>query len=149
MRSAFWLDPDPAGAVLVGRAIVRLGRDEDARLLASTGIPLCWRVLWGLLNREGPRIREAARLQVQDVDVDRGALRLEKNKRNDPRAWALSPGVAPALRAWLALRGNPVPSAPLFVNEDGDRFSLEHAAERFRAHLQRRPDRAPEPDRDP
>ncbi|WP_437292380.1 tyrosine-type recombinase/integrase [Sorangium sp. So ce406] len=88
------------------------------------------------LNREGPRISEAARLQVQDVDLDRGALRLEKNTTNDPRAWALSSGVAPALRAWQALRGNPAPSAPLFVNEDGDRFSIEHAAERFRAHLQ-------------
>ncbi|WP_437950755.1 hypothetical protein WME98_08035 [Sorangium sp. So ce296] len=55
---------------------------------------------------------------MQDVDMDRGALRLEKNKKNktnDPRAWALSPGIAPALRAWLALRGNPAPSAPLFV----------------------------------
>ncbi|WP_437619677.1 tyrosine-type recombinase/integrase [Sorangium sp. So ce1151] len=73
------------------------------------GVPLCWRVLWGFLNREGTRISEAARLQVQDVDLDRGALRLEKNKTNDPRAWALSPGVPQALRAWLALRGNPAP----------------------------------------
>ncbi|WP_437619652.1 hypothetical protein [Sorangium sp. So ce1151] len=40
----------------------------------------------GFLNREGTRISEAARLQVQDVDLDRGALRLEKNKSNDPRA---------------------------------------------------------------
>ncbi|WP_438031363.1 hypothetical protein [Sorangium sp. So ce233] len=36
----------------------------------------------------------------------------------------------------LALRGNPAPSAPLFVNEEGERFSVERAAERFRAHLQ-------------
>ncbi|WP_437753060.1 hypothetical protein [Sorangium sp. So ce1389] len=48
----------------------------------------------------------------------------------------ISPGVPQALRAWLALRGNPAPSAPLFVNEEGDRFGVEHAAERFRAHLQ-------------
>ncbi|WP_437924649.1 hypothetical protein WMF37_37345 [Sorangium sp. So ce291] len=41
-----------------------------------------------------------------------------------------------ALRAWLALRGNSAPSAPLFVNEDGERFSVEQAAERLRAHLQ-------------
>ncbi|WP_437479030.1 tyrosine-type recombinase/integrase [Sorangium sp. So ce1014] len=107
--------------------------DEGARLLASTAIPLWWRVLWGLLNREGPRISEAARLQVQDVDLDRDALRLEKNKTNDPRAWALFPGVPQALRAWLALRGNPAPSAPLFIDEDGALFSLEHAAERLRA----------------
>ncbi|WP_437659941.1 hypothetical protein [Sorangium sp. So ce1182] len=97
--------------------------DEDARLLACTAIPLCWHVLWGFLDREVPRISEAARLQVQDVDLERGALRLEKNKTNDPRAWALSPGVPQALRAWalspgvpqalrawLALRGNPAPS---------------------------------------
>ncbi|WP_437894210.1 hypothetical protein [Sorangium sp. So ce124] len=73
--------------------------DEDARLLASTAIPLCWRVLWGSLNREGPRISEAARLQVQDVDLDldRGALRLEKNKTNDPRASASR--CAPTTRA--------------------------------------------------
>ncbi|WP_157907024.1 hypothetical protein [Sorangium cellulosum] len=63
--------------------------DGDARLLAYSAIPLWWRVLWGFLNREGPRISEAARLQVQDVDLDRGALRLEKNKTNDPRARVL------------------------------------------------------------
>ncbi|AUX35547.1 uncharacterized protein SOCE836_077410 [Sorangium cellulosum] len=122
------LDPAKAKACLY--------LDEDARLLACTAIPLCWRVLWGFLNRDGPRIGEAVRLQVQDVDLERGALRLEKNKTNDPRAWALSPGAPQALRAWLALRDNPAPSAPLFVDEDGDLCSVEHAAERFRAHLQ-------------
>ncbi|WP_437808628.1 tyrosine-type recombinase/integrase [Sorangium sp. So ce1078] len=100
--------------------------------------PLCWRALWGFLSRLGPRIGEAARLQVQDVDLDRGALRLEKNKTNDPHVGALVRRAAGAARMVRAPRqpGAPAPPAPLFVNEDGDRFSVEHAAERFRAHLQ-------------
>lgn len=109
--------------------------DEDARLLACTRIPLCWRVLYGYLHREGPRLSEAAALDIADVDLERGVNTLDKNKTDDPRAWVLSPGMASALRAWRALRGDPPRSAPLFVDEDGERIGEARHADRFREHL--------------
>lgn len=63
--------------------------------------------------------------------------KLDENKTDDPRAWALSPGVVRALRAWRALRaaeGAPVgPDDPVFVlREDGRKYD---AAKLFREHL--------------
>jgi integrase len=78
--------------------------DEDARLLASAEVPLEWRVFYGFLHREGLRRSEAARLTWRDFDLERGSVTLDENKTDDPRAWALSPGVAAALRAWLEVR---------------------------------------------
>jgi len=71
--------------------------DEDRRLMACKAIPLCYRLLWGFLAREGMRSGEAITLAMQDLDLKRGAVRLDRNKTSDPRAWALSPGVARAL----------------------------------------------------
>jgi integrase len=109
--------------------------DEDRRLLASPAVPLCWRLLYGFLDREGMRLSEAARLDVADVDLVRGAVSLNKNKTDEPRTWALSPGVANATGRWLALRGNPGPDAPLFLDEDGGTFVATIEAKRFRKHL--------------
>jgi hypothetical protein len=38
-----------------GKAKGWLYPDEDATLLASSAVPLCWRILYGFLHREGPR----------------------------------------------------------------------------------------------
>ena len=73
---------------------------EDARLLACTRIPLARRVLYGVLAREGLRCGDALGLQWTDLDLERGAIRLDTNKTDDPRAWALAPGVAKALEQW-------------------------------------------------
>lgn len=40
---------------------------------------------------------EALALTWGDVDLEQGAVRLYANKDDDPRAWALSPGVTAAL----------------------------------------------------
>ncbi len=45
-----------------GRVSDVLHPDEDARLLASREVPLCYRVLYGVLGREGLRPGEAAAL---------------------------------------------------------------------------------------
>ncbi len=78
--------------------------EEDAALLACAAVPLERRMLEGFLDREGTRASEAALIEWVDIDLRRGVLRLEENKTDDPRAWALSPGVATALRAWRKMR---------------------------------------------
>ncbi len=83
-------------------------------------------------------------LDLLDVDLVRGAVKLDKNKTNDPRAWAFSPGVAGALRAWVAFRERgpngkrrPLPpNAPLFVDEHGERLvEGTNLARQLRRHL--------------
>jgi len=107
--------------------------DEERRLMQARAVPLCSRVFYGFLTREGMRSDEARRLEWDDLDLDRGAVRLDQNKTNDPRAWALSPDVVRALRAWRKL----CPSDRfVFVNAQGLNRPESKAAERFRAHLQ-------------
>lgn len=123
--------------------------DEDAWLLGCAAVPLCWRVFYGFLHRQGPRLSEAMRLELQVVDLVRGALALDRNKTDDPRAWALRPDTARALHAWVGRRereaGAPLPpSAPLFVDEEvralvpgrqyARRFRDEHALDSTHAH---------------
>jgi Phage integrase family len=80
-------------------------------------------------------------MDLSDVDLERGAVKLDENKTNDPRAWALGPDVVRGLRAFIALReaaaGAPLPrSTPLFMDETGERIRGEgNHAKRFRAHL--------------
>jgi len=89
--------------------------DEEAKLLGCEAVPLARRVAYGLLCREGMRPgelvgraargKEAARppMAWTAIDLARGAIRLDKNKTDDPRAWALDPGTVRALRAWRTL----------------------------------------------
>ncbi|MDI3290478.1 tyrosine-type recombinase/integrase [Polyangium sp. 15x6] len=113
--------------------------DEDARLLASVEVPLAWRVFYGFLHREGLRRSEVARLTWRDFDLERGAVTLDENKTDDPRAWALSAGVAAALRAWREVRAREGADvgddALVFVDECGEEIGENHAAERYREHL--------------
>jgi integrase len=115
--------------------------DEDAALMRCAAVPLCWRVLYGFLDREGPRVSEAAALDLADVDLRRGVVTLDVNKTDDPRAWALGPDVVRALRAWVAWReaaaGAPLPrSAPMFCDEAGERIGEGSLAAQFREHLE-------------
>ena len=73
---------------------------EDAILMASKDVDLVRRLFFGVLAREGMRREEAAGLRWRDLDLQRGMVRLDENKTDDPRAWALDAGVARALRAW-------------------------------------------------
>jgi hypothetical protein len=113
--------------------------DEDATLGASSNVAIEYRVFYGFLHREGPRVNEAARLTWSDFDLDRGSVVLDVNKTNDPRAWALSPGVARGLRAWrmlLAQHGVSTNGSDfVFVDLHGAPLSQRHSAERYREHL--------------
>ena len=93
-------NPIPKGLVpKAGKrpAMAYLYPDEDARLMACKSIPIRERLMWGFITREGCRLSEALGLRWEDFDLARGAVRLDKNKTDDPRAWALAPGVAAAL----------------------------------------------------
>lgn len=56
------------------------------------------RLAYGILTREGMRASELAALRWRDLDLDHGRVRLDENKTDDPRAWALSPDVVRTLR---------------------------------------------------
>ena len=43
-------------------------------------------------------------MKFRDVDLKRGRVRLDENKTDDPRAWALSPDVARTLKWWKKRR---------------------------------------------
>jgi integrase len=135
-------NPLPPGflpKVGAGKAKGWIYPDEDAALLACPEVPLAWRIFYGFLHREGMRRSEAARLTWGDFDLERGSVVLDKNKTDEPRAWALSPGVAAALRAWREVRAREGAAvdrdALVFVDEQGRAIGEGKAAKRYREHL--------------
>lgn len=124
-----WLpkpNPKKAGAFLYP--------SEDAQLLACAKVDLDLRALVGFLDREGMRKSEAARLEWSDIDLQRGAVRLDKNKTDDPRAWKLDPGVAEFLRWWHERRKDAGPY--VFGAKGGERpRNMRHLADELRDAL--------------
>jgi len=89
---------------------------EDAKLTACRGVLLERRIAYGILCREGMRASELVALRWRDVDLTNGRVRLDENKTDDPRAWALSPDVVRVL-AWWKKRTAP---AELALEEGDD-----------------------------
>jgi integrase len=87
------------------KAKVWIYPSEDLALMRCHKVPLARRLFYGVLAREGLRVGEAFSLTWHDVDLDHGVLRLEGNKTDDPRSWAMGEDVARALDAWRRLRG--------------------------------------------
>jgi len=110
---------------------------EDKQLLACKDVPLCYRVFYGWQDREGTRSEEARSLQWQDLDLELGTVSLDKNKTDDPRAWALSDGMKEALGAWreISPADNKGPTGYVFVDEQGRPMPASNLADRFRGHL--------------
>lgn len=99
--------------------------DEDAKLMACSHVPIVFRLLYGVIAREGFRFLEAKNLEWSDLDLERGTVTLDVNKTSDPRTWALDPGVTGALKKWSLMCGNdPGPFTRIPVDE--------HQADRFR-----------------
>lgn len=102
--------------------------DEDATLMGCEDVPIVYRLFYGVMDREGPRFEEGQKLAWTDLDLERGVLRLDKNKTDDPRAWALNPSVVRALKKWKEMRpdlGRPFAEIP------GD----QRQAKRLREHV--------------
>jgi len=116
--------------------------DANGQPLNRPGVPLPFRVLYGFLAREGCRLGEALSLRWCDLDLERGVIRLDANKTDEPRAWALAPGVSEALATFrkkshantredgTAKSAEEMASELVFNGFDEDRV-----AETFRAHL--------------
>jgi integrase len=118
------------------KAMAYLYVEEDARLLACAKVPLPYRLLWGFLAREGMRLGEALTLTYADLDLTRGAVKLDRNKTDDARAWALSPGVADCLKCYREqFRKKAKPDSLVFVDEHGAPFDSRALPVRLRKHL--------------
>jgi integrase len=111
--------------------------DEVKRLLAETLRPRVgatsisrWvrYTLYGLLSVTGLRIGEALRLNVADVDLDRGILHIRDSKFRKSRLVPLHPSTRTALRNYLRRRNN------YFRNRDIEPFFVSRHATRMR-HL--------------
>jgi integrase len=109
--------------------------DEDAKLLACGDVPLVYRLLYGFLAREGCRPSEALRLERNDFDLGRGAVTLDRNKTDDPRAWALSTGAALAFEAWWRRFRVGGVHALVFLQENGTKLDPYDLSADFRTHL--------------
>lgn len=114
------------------KAKAALYPDEEAALLACQGVPLGNRMLYGFVAREGMRSSEALSMTWGDLDLKRGAVRLDKNKTDDPRAWALDPSTAEALRRWRKT----LPASPADALVFGTLDTRGRLADAFRSHLE-------------
>ena len=81
---------------------------EERRLLAVTGIPLLRRLLYGFINREGPRKDNAVTIEWSQVTLDGlpgggGHIVLDTSKNGRGGSWALDAGTAEALRRWRTI----------------------------------------------
>jgi integrase len=123
------------------KALTYLHPAEDAQLMragGSDGVPLCYRILYGVLAREGMRTGEAERLRWNDLtwtDDGIAALTLDENKTDDPRAWTLAPGVSSALQAWRTMSPASEDDDHVFLDDDGRPVNCDRLAEKFRQHL--------------
>ncbi len=109
---------------------ILLTSEHDA-FLGSAVAPIVVRLFAGFLAREGMRHGEAEGLTWADLDLDHGMVRLDANKTDDPRSWALRPGTTRALKHWRKMLGGD-PKGSLFV--DG-KAPLRLRADDYRDHL--------------
>ena len=131
---------DPAGDVAPPAPPSRLpkaiGTDEVVRLLDASGVgdgalPLRDRALLEVLYGTGARISEAVGLDVDDLDLEAGAVRL-LGKGGKERVVPLGSYACEAVQVWL-VRGRPALSAKgragpaLFLNQRGARLSRQSA----------------------
>ena len=127
-----WLPkPDPKKAIAI------LYPDDDRQLLACKDVPLGRRIAYGYLHREGHRKGEVVQMTRPELDLERGVVRLDKNKTDHPRMWKRSAGAATAQSAWKKLRGDMQLTDKVFVELDGSQIDFEHLAGILRADLQK------------
>jgi hypothetical protein len=110
---------------------------EDARGLAYEAWPLEYRMLFGFLPREGMRTSEACGLTWGDLSLDVGAVRLDINKTDHARAWAMDPGVTQALSLWKKMRKDTKPGDLVFKRPDGAPHDTDRLASIYRDYLEK------------
>lgn len=109
-----------------------------ARMLTPRGSlrPHTYSTLISLLWVSGLRIREALRLNLEDVDTDNAILNIRESKFFKSRLVPLVPSSASALARYKRLRAehgyDQRPDAPFFVNESARRCSHSMVGVTFR-----------------
>ena len=128
-----WL-PRPGG----DKAKECLYPDEDRALMACPGVPLLRRLAYGVLDREGLRTDELARLTWADVDLVHNRLDLDENKTDRPRSWDMRPDVLMALTIWREhFRTKAASDARVFVDDEDVGLNVDHLAAQLRDDLAR------------
>jgi integrase len=97
-----WMPKIPKSA---NKAKASLFPAEDVKLLCCAAVPLERRMAYGVLAREGMRASELGSLRWRDVDLEHGRIRLDANKTDEPRAWALGADVVATLAWWKKRAG--------------------------------------------
>ena len=115
-----------------------LSEDERAKLLKTlaAGIgPEAERdhTLFALMLATGIRLSSAIALDVEDVDLDRGEVRLRKTKGDRPATVFLNDGIREHLSAYL----DGLTTGPVFRAKHGGRVSVRHVQRRFRELVKR------------
>ena len=91
------------------------------------------RILVELMLATGVRLSSALALDVEDVDLDEGALLLRKVKGGRAERVFLGPESRDLLREYLG----ELPTGPVFTRRDGRRISVRQAQRRFRGWRER------------
>ncbi len=122
-------------------------REEIARLMEaadsicpnpSSTMHLVMPTLLRLLYSSGTRIGETLAIDMGDVDLGAGVVRLAHTKGGKERVVPLSDSMANVLRTFCAmLHPDPGPEDPLFCNAWGERYDKRTIYTRFRELLRR------------
>jgi integrase/recombinase XerC len=110
--------------------------DERDRLLAALRAARGFEAerdyaLVDLLLASGIRLGSCIALDVEDVDLDAGELRLKSTKGDRPERVFLAKGIADHLRRWLGERA----AGPVFTDRWGRRLTPRHVHRRFKQWL--------------
>ncbi len=125
-----WLPRVPKGAQK--KQEVTYPQEHD-RFLGCAAVPLEVRLFAGFVAREGMRHEEAESLTWGDLDLEAGLVRLDENKTDDARSWAMRPGTTRALAKLHELREKPKGDALVFLNAAGGPLKLRPDV--YREHL--------------
>lgn len=112
----------------IEQLIVAAGQLQPAMRAAT------WRTLLGLLAVTGMRISEACNLNVDDIDVDSGVVRIINSKFNKSRQVWLHPTTLDALADYRRQRQMLCPSVAtpaLLINSYGGRLQSSNATHTF------------------
>ena len=107
VKTATYRDTRGPGRGVIGRILADLGKREDAAGRRDYAIVRC---LYDLGLRRG----ELVGLDLEDVDIDGGRLRILGKGRTEKESLTLPTETADALSSWLAIRGQFATSGPLF-----------------------------------
>ncbi len=106
--------------------------------MACAEVPLLRRLAYGVLDREGLRTDELARLTWADVDLVHNRLDLDENKTDRPRSWDMRPDVLMALTIWRErFRKKAASDARVFLDDEGAGLNVDHLAAQLRDDLAR------------